>query len=132
MGSAIEHHQVAAELQRDGQRGTGQSRRTSLREDLRSTSRVGSGGALTAVDCTPQLLTSPPATAHSAPGFAAAVGQIAHAQDIGLALRHRYQAARVQQVEDMRGLDALVIGWQRQGVAAFAAAGGEQRLTRIA
>src|SRR5262245_43154431 len=35
------------------------------------------------------------------PGLAARLGQFAHAQDIALALGHRYHAARVEQVEDV-------------------------------
>ena len=54
------------------------------------------------------------------PGFAAGLGQRPHAADIGGALRHADHAARIQQVEGMAGLDALVIGRQRQLLAASA------------
>ena len=38
------------------------------------------------------------------------LGQRPHPADIGLPFGHRNHPARVQQVEDMAGLDALVIG----------------------
>ena len=48
----------------------------------------------------------------SAAGFgqqerlAAGLGEVAHAQDVALALGHRDHAARVEQVEDVARLDA--------------------------
>src|SRR5215472_9762470 len=51
------------------------------------------------------------------PGFAAGAGQIAHPQDVALPLGHRYDAARIEQVEQVARLDALVIGRQRHQVA---------------
>ena len=47
------------------------------------------------------------------PGFAAGFGELAHAQDIALPLGHRDHAARVEQIEDVACLDALVVGRQR-------------------
>ena len=48
------------------------------------------------------------------PGFRARLGQRAHPADIGRALGHADHAARVQQVEQVAGLEALVVGRQRQ------------------
>src|SRR5579862_4055583 len=48
------------------------------------------------------------------PTLAAGFGKRAHAADIGGALRHRDDAARIEQIEAMARLDALVIGRQRQ------------------
>ena len=47
------------------------------------------------------------------PGRAAGLGELAHAQDVALALGHRDHAAGVEQVEDVACLDALVVGRQR-------------------
>ena len=47
------------------------------------------------------------------PGFAAGFRQFAHAHDVALPLGHRDHAARVEQVEDVARLDALVVGRQR-------------------
>src|SRR5579871_4564262 len=63
------------------------------------------------------------------PGLAAGFCQLAHAQDIALPLRHRDHPARVEQIEDVARLDALVVSWQRQrmlaAIAALAPAGRE-------
>ncbi len=40
------------------------------------------------------------------------LGEVAHAQDVALPLGHRDDAARVEQVEDVAGLDRLVVGRQ--------------------
>ena len=48
------------------------------------------------------------------PGFGAGLGQRAHAADVGGALGDADHAARVQQVEQVAGLEALVVGRQRQ------------------
>src|SRR3546814_10270936 len=45
--------------------------------------------------------------------LAAGLGQGAHAADVGLALGDRDDAARIEQVEDVARLHALVIGRQR-------------------
>ena len=58
------------------------------------------------------------------PAFAAGFGKGAHAADIGLALGDRDHAARIEQIEAVAGLDALVIG--RQGEL-----GVEQRLALL-
>src|SRR5271167_1362897 len=55
------------------------------------------------------------------PGFAASLGERAHAADIGGALGDRDHAARIEQIEQMARLDALVVGRQRQR-------SGEQKL----
>src|SRR3546814_10752232 len=47
------------------------------------------------------------------PGLAAGLGEGTHAADVGLALGHRDDPARVEQVEGMARLHALVIGGQR-------------------
>jgi hypothetical protein len=47
------------------------------------------------------------------PRLTGALGQIAHAAHIAGALLHGDHAARLQQVEEMRGLDRLIIGGQR-------------------
>jgi hypothetical protein len=44
------------------------------------------------------------------------LGQRAHAQDVALALGHADRAARVQQVERVRGLAHLLVGRQRESV----------------
>lgn len=46
-------------------------------------------------------------------GIGTGLGQGAHASDIGLAFSDRDHAARVQQVEDVAGLDRLIIGGVR-------------------
>ena len=48
------------------------------------------------------------------PTLAARLGESADAGDIGGALGHRDDTARVEQVESVAGLDALIIGRQRQ------------------
>ena len=48
------------------------------------------------------------------PALAAALGHGPHASDVGGALGDRNDAARIQQVEAVRRLDALVIGRKRQ------------------
>ena len=57
------------------------------------------------------------------PRRAAGFRQFAHAQDVALALGDRDHAARVEQVEDVAGLDALVVGRQRHQVALSLASG---------
>src|SRR3546814_17546359 len=47
------------------------------------------------------------------PGLAAGLGEGTHAADVGLALGHRDDPARVEQVEGMARLHALVIGGPR-------------------
>ena len=59
------------------------------------------------------------------PGRAAGLGELAHAQDVALALGHRDHAAGVEQVEDVARLDALVVGRQRHEVALAGVAGLE-------
>src|SRR5580693_6785712 len=48
------------------------------------------------------------------PGFAARLRERAHPRDIGRAFRHADHTARLQHVEAMARLDALVIARQRQ------------------
>ena len=48
------------------------------------------------------------------PGFGTGLCQRAHAADIGLPLGDADHAAGVQQVEEVRGLEALVVGGQGQ------------------
>ena len=66
-----------------------------------------------------------------APGLAAALGQFAHTQDIGLALSHRDNAPGIEKIEGVGGLDALVVGRKRQLVATFLLACLEQRLAGL-
>ncbi len=47
------------------------------------------------------------------PRLAAGFRKLAHAQDIALPLGDRDHAARIEQIEHMAGLDALVVGRQR-------------------
>src|SRR4051812_31110574 len=61
------------------------------------------------------------------PGGAAGLGKLAHTQDIALALGHRDDAAGVEQIEDVRGLDALIVGRQCHLVAHVLAALLQQR-----
>src|SRR5580704_3929869 len=61
------------------------------------------------------------------PRRAAAASEFAHSQDIALALGYRYRAARVEQVEDMARLDALIVGRKRHKVAFAGRAPLEQR-----
>src|SRR3954469_2986480 len=51
------------------------------------------------------------------PGLAAGLGEFTHAQNVALALGDRDHAAGVEQIENVAGLDALVIGRQRQPMA---------------
>src|SRR5262245_36259940 len=62
------------------------------------------------------------------PCGASRLGEVAHAQDMGLPLRHRDHAARIEQVEDMRGLDRLVVSGKREDMARALVAFREQRL----
>ena len=48
------------------------------------------------------------------PGFAAGFGEGSHASDIGGAFGHRNHAARIEQIEIVARLQALVIGGQRE------------------
>ena len=65
-----------------------------------------------------------PLTAARQPGLAAGLGQRAHAADVGGALGDADDAAGVQQVEEVAGLDALVVGRQHQRLSAAPAAPG--------
>src|SRR5690606_37585421 len=62
-----------------------------------------------------------PSAGGGEPGLAAGLGEFADAQDVALPLGDRDDAARIEQIEDMAGLDALVIGRQGQPVLAPAA-----------
>ena len=57
-------------------------------------------------------MAAPSGIAAGEPGFAASLGERPDAQDVGGALGHADGAARVEQVEQMARLQALVIGWQ--------------------
>ncbi len=57
-----------------------------------------------------------PAVARLQVGRAAGLGELAHAQDVALTLGDGDHPARVEQVEDMARLDALVVGRQREPV----------------
>ena len=46
------------------------------------------------------------------PGRPARLGELTHAQDVALALGHRDHAARIEQIEGVARLDALIIGRQ--------------------
>src|SRR5262245_18239586 len=62
------------------------------------------------------------------PCRASRLGKVAYPQDVGLPLRHRDHAARVEQVEDVRGLDRLVVSGKRKQMTRAFVAFGEQRL----
>src|SRR5690606_41148308 len=49
-------------------------------------------------------------------GLAAGLGEVAHAQDVALPLGDGDDAARVEQVEGVGGLDALIVGRQHHAV----------------
>src|SRR5690606_37820108 len=51
------------------------------------------------------------------PALARTLRKVADAADVGLPLRHGDDAARIQQVEDVAGLDRLFVGGQRQVLA---------------
>src|SRR5688572_9811205 len=79
---------------------------------------------------------SRPAPLRLQPRGTARLGEVAHAQDVALALGHGDDAAGVQQVEDVARLDALVVGGQRQLVALVVCTGGgptrlEERLALL-
>jgi len=64
--------------------------------------------------------------------LAARLGQIAHPQNIAVTLGHRDDAARIEKVEDVAGLDGLVVGGQHAFVQVIVGplvgrARGEQR-----
>src|SRR5262245_6544504 len=61
------------------------------------------------------------------PCGASRLGEVANAQDIGLPLSHRDHAARIEQIEDMRGLDRLVVSGKREEMARALIAAREQR-----
>src|SRR5690348_6947307 len=69
------------------------------------------------------------------PGFATSLGQGAYPRDIGGALGDADYAARIQKIESVAGLDALVIGGQRQFgfifLLASARGAGEQFLALL-
>src|SRR5262249_45112235 len=72
-------------------------------------------------------------TATGEPGLAATLGQSAHPGDISLALGHRDDAARIQQVEDVARLPAVIIGGQRQsGLALEELGAGRLRVAEMA
>ncbi len=69
-----------------------------------------------------------PAPGRLQPGRAASFGEFAHAQNIALPFSHGNHAARVKQIEDVRGLDALVIGGKDEQMTLAAIALLQQRL----
>src|SRR5580704_14292411 len=71
--------------------------------------------------------TSSPAALCLQPGDAASLGEIAHAKNIALPLGHRDNPARVKEVENMRRLDALIVGWKRHHMARALVSAGEER-----
>src|SRR5262249_31476298 len=80
----------------------------------------------------PTMTLSPP-SCRGQPRRAAGFRTLPNAQDVALTLRHRNDAARIEQIEDVTGLNALVIGWQRQLVmlvvgSGLRRAGLQQRL----
>ena len=56
--------------------------------------------------------------------------QIAHAENIALPLGNRDDPARVKKVENMRRLDALIIGWQHHHMARAIVSAGEECAAR--
>ena len=61
------------------------------------------------------------------PGFRAGFAEVADAADVALPLGHRDGAARVHQVEQVRGLQHVVVGRQHQRLALAAARGQQPR-----
>src|SRR5680860_551940 len=61
------------------------------------------------------------------PRGAARFGEITNAQDISLALGHGDNAAGIEQIEDVRGLDRLIVGGQHHEMALAPISFGEQR-----
>ena len=61
------------------------------------------------------------------PGGAAGLGELAHPENVALPLGHRDHTARVEKVEDVARLDALVVGGQGHQVATVRGAPLEQR-----
>src|ERR1700730_1220455 len=83
-------------------------------------------GARSRVRLQPQA----PAALCLEPSDAACLGEIAHAKNSALPLGHRNHPARVEQIENMRRLDALIVGWQRQQMAIALVSAGEERAAR--
>src|SRR5262245_7252223 len=80
--------------------------------------------------------TSLPAPFGPEPGRTAGLGQLAHAQNVALALGDGDDAARIQQIKDVACLDTLVIGRQRQPMTPVVGtrsgiAGCQQRLALL-
>src|SRR5439155_20349668 len=61
-------------------------------------------------------LSSQPARLRLQEGLPASLRQVAHPQDVALALGDGNHAARIEQVEDMACLDALVVGREHHPV----------------
>src|SRR3990170_4211433 len=62
-----------------------------------------------------------PSALRPQPRLAAGLGELAYAQDVALALGHRDDAARIEQIEHVACLDALIVGGQGHEVAALVA-----------
>src|SRR5450631_1780597 len=60
------------------------------------------------------------------PRRATGLGEIANFQNVTLPLGHRDNPARVEKVEDVRGLDALVVGGQHHPFPIAVSAGLQQ------
>src|SRR5690606_14536241 len=61
----------------------------------------------------PSVLLGPAGGVLGDPGFAAALGEIADAGDVAGAFLHADHAAGLEQVEQVAGLDRLVVGGER-------------------
>src|ERR1700727_2228182 len=64
----------------------------------------------------PRTVREGPSRVSMYPRLAAGFGEFAHPQNIALPLGHRDDAARVEQIESVACLDALVVGRQRHQV----------------
>src|SRR5215510_6223939 len=72
--------------------------------------------------CAPKILRCPAAFGLE-PRLAARLGKLTHTQDVALSLGHRDDTARIEKIEDVTRLDALVVSRQRHQVAILLAVG---------
>src|SRR5262245_22483238 len=72
--------------------------------------------------CAPKILRCPAAFGLK-PRLAARLGKLTHTQDVALSLSHRDDTARIEKIENVARLDALVVSRQRHQVATLLAVG---------
>src|SRR6202045_4256179 len=73
---------------------------------------------------------SSPAALCLEPGDPASLGEIAHAKNMALPLSDRDNPARIKEVENMRRLDALIVGRQHHHMACAIVSAGEECAAR--